>query len=442
MLTRRDLIAGSAASVLAGGSSFAGRRSNSRRQIVFIMVDDLLSVVYNRDRFGVRIIAPNLLRLMSEGVYFSNAFCSTALCKPSRAAIVSGRNPFKTGVHDNATTWADKIDVHSTFPGLLHAAGYRCFMYGKITHSGSGDQITNWTDSGICEEAVHRKPTSTITQDRLTSMDAIRRIRTDLMTSTEPWLLMVGFTGPHWTFGDVPELLSRYPLSQIQPPTWSGDAPPSCFLSEESQLFTDLETSGQLPAYIQGYLADITAMDRELGRLLAAIERSGLEPTIVLTSDHGFSLGDHDIVNKFTLWDEAGRAPVIVKYPGCPVGETIPETVSLLDIAPTLLHRAGIPIPNYMDGTSLLPSITQGRIRTSGAMTTMGDSETNSQHISVSFRDNRYRISRYEPCDEIELYDQIVDPTSQNNLANEPGFETLRDSMLAKLDAKLTQWKN
>lgn len=194
-----------------------------------------------------------------------------------------------------------------------------------------------------------------------------------------------------------------------------------------------LEPSGKVRELIQGYLADVIAMDRQLGRLLNALDTYALNPIVVLTSDHGYSLGHHDALYKFTLWDDAGRAPLVMRYRGCPAGLTIPETVSLLDIAPTFLHRAALNIPDEMDGDSLFPLINNPAVRrTSGAMTTMGE--------SLSFRDNRYRITRYAPGGELELYDQLADPDARDNIADDPAHSALKDAMLAKLEDRYAEW--
>jgi arylsulfatase A-like enzyme len=439
-LSRRELLTGSAATAVTGVAAHARGHVRSRKkiyrdQIVLIMLDDLFSIVYNRDRFGMRLRAPNLFALMDRGVTFTNAFATTALCNPSRTAIISGRNPFKTGVTDNTIPWHDKVDIQSTFPGIMHAAGYRCFIYGKITHGGPDDLPALWVQAGICEEAIKPPIGPWGTRDRAISAAAIHRIHSDLsVNTTDKWLLMVGFMGSHSPFGDVPALLAKFPLNRIIPVDWDGDPKSVCFVGNGG--FGEM-TEDDLKAFIQGYFADIMAMDIEIGRLLNFLDASGVTPTILLASDHGYSLGDHDEVGKFTLWDDADRAPLIVSWPGCPAGMVVPQTVSLIDIGPTSLHQAGITRPSYFDGDSLLPIINQGSIRTSGAMTTMDD--------SVSFRDNQYRITRYAPCAALnqftyELYDQVADPESRNNLFYDSGFESLGDTMLAKLDAKLAQW--
>lgn len=398
---------------------------------VFVIIDDLLSVAYNRTRFGVHIKTPNLNLLMMGGVSFSNAFCSTALCNPSRTSILTGQNPFKTGVHDNVQNWEEHIDPWDTFPGILKTNGWRCFAYGKITHR----NVIIWQTSGICEESY--RPNNGPNCDQLTVDAAINRVTSDLVINTAaPWLMMVGLRGTHSPVGENTDHLAHYPLASITPIDWSGDAPPACGMDGTGQAeFSAMEAGGQVPAFIQGYLADVTAMDAQLGRLMTALDATALKFTLVLCSDHGYSLGDHDTVEKFTLWDEAGRSPLVIRYPNGPVGLKIPETVSLLDIAPTILHRAGIAKPAEVDGLSLMPYIKDPTLkRTNGAMTSMGN--------SVSFRDNRYRVSRYEPCGTIELYDQVADPESRDNLADDPANDTLKATMLAALDAQLAEWTN
>ena len=432
MITRRQVLAGSAAAMLSS-QAWAARHRN----VVMIMIDDLLSVVYNRRKFGLRIRTPYLDRLMAQGVSFSNAFASTALCQPSRTSILSGQNPFRTGILDNTLNWSDAVSPISTFPGIMAANGYRCFMYGKISHRPVADPPL-WQSSGVCVEAKGLGFGDPDPDAGVVNM-AMARLQNDLAPriSEQPWILMLGLIGPHGPMGEFPDFFSWYPLDQLRDQNWTGDQIERACLEPAAQIEADYyqqqKAAGKWPEFIQAYFADITKMDRELGRFMNALDASGVDATVILSSDHGFHLGAHDIMGKFTLWDEAGRSPLVVRYPNCPAGLVIPETVSLLDIGPTILHRVGIPTPARFDGQSLLPFILNPALkRTSGALTTMGE--------AVSYRDNRYRISRYE-CGEIELYDQLSDPDSKNNLADELGYETLRAMMLDKLDRRVARWK-
>ena len=218
MFTRRELLAGSAAAMVAGPA--LAQTAPARRNFVFITIDDLLSVVHSKRRFGLPIRTPYLDRLMAQGVSFSNAFASTALCNPSRTAFVSGMNPFRTGVHDNVTPWEGRIDLRQTFPGILAANGWRGFSYGKLLHWSNQALQT----SGVCEEVI-RHNVNKPQVDSLTVTDAINCIRGKLISSRAPWLLMVGLSGPHAPGGDLPQFLSYYRLESIKPLDWSGDVP-------------------------------------------------------------------------------------------------------------------------------------------------------------------------------------------------------------------------
>lgn len=239
---------------------------------------------------------------------------------------------------------------------------------------------------------------------------------------------------PHGPHGEAVDFLSYYPQSEIVVPQWEGDAPPPGIVPNYDR-YPAIEARGAMPERIQGYLADITAMDRQLGLVLN--ELAGLNYVLILCSDHGLHMGHHDAVAKFTLWDDAARSPLIVYYANVTPGLVIPEPVSLLDIAPSFLQKAGIPKPSQMDGESLIRYINKYPMKrpSRGAMTTMND--------SVSFRSERYRITRYALTDgsySYELYDVVADPDATTNLALDPQNNPLRDALLAKLDAKLAKW--
>lgn len=420
-------------------------RAAGRDQILLISCDDLFDLFYFRSRtapsggplFGVPIRASCILNLATQGVRFSEAHCASPICNPSRAALICGRNPIKTGVHNNTTPWHEAFDLHSTLPGLLNANGYRCSMFGKVTHGGSlagptGNRI--WRDEGICEVVNGAAPNEGETHDQAITRNATGYI-TGSLTQLDKFCMMVGYTGTHMPGPDRPDVLGLFPLDQIIVPEWDGDPPPVC-MGELHEWPTLPELHKK--TLIQAYLADLYAMDREIDRLLTSVRNAGLDPTIILTSDHGFSFGDHGRPGKFTLWNEATRVPLLLKYPGCPAGMVVSEAVSTLDIMPTLLHHAAIPRPSYLDGWSLLPRVINGEPIDSGAMMTRND--------DVSLVYDGYRITRYAPCDasggqyEWELYDQNLDPTSTTNLWDEPGLAAIQAGMLAKFNAKLALW--
>jgi arylsulfatase A-like enzyme len=400
------------------------------RGFLFITIDDLLSVVHHRTRYGVNISTPNLDRLMSRGLTFSNAFCATPLCNPSRTSFLSGLNPFKTRVHDNDTVWWDHVDPWSTFPGRLREAGWRCFMYGKVAHG----SISVWEESGICTEAFRDRTEAGERDDRINTDAAIRRIA---RLGPEPFLLMVGLRSPHAPFDAPAHFYQHYPIGSIDPLDWSGDPPPNPQIAQSQRAaFARLEDAGEVDEYIQGYLASVAVADAQTGRLLSAIEDSGLRPVIILTSDHGYMLGEHDALAKDALWQEACRAPLVARIPGGPQGVRYHDPVSLLDIAPTFMRLARLPVPSGWDGESLTPILADPTVRRGGGALTCVVNELGE---SVSLGETRFRLTRYFDGS-FELYDQKADPLSRNNVAEDPDYVRIRDAMLRRLEARLAQW--
>ena len=181
--------------------------------------------------------------------------------------------------------------------------------------------------------------------DHITTRAAIQALNG--YNGADPLLMMVGLVDPHYPMVSTAKYKNLYPLDEITMPPWKGDEP-SPFVQQflASAALQDMTERGYLEKFIQGYLANITEMDTRLGELLDAVDGSGRDPVIALSSDHGYSLGDHDTLHKFNLWDQAGRAPLIIVDPTAPqAGRTYDGVVSLMDLAPTLLDLAGLPIP-------------------------------------------------------------------------------------------------
>src|SRR5688572_28227718 len=149
---------------------------------------------------------------------------------------------------------------------------------------------------------------------------------------------MVGLHDPHAPWTSARKYLDLYPLGQIVIPQWNGDAvPPYMQQFLNSGELERAKADGSLDNKIQAYLAEISEMDARLGELLDALAISDKNPIIVLWSDHGYSLGDHNHIHKFTLWDQTGRVPFMIFDPRMEYrGVRYSGVVSLLDIAPTL----------------------------------------------------------------------------------------------------------
>ena len=403
------------------------------RNALLISIDDLFTVRIFEKAFGISIHTPNLDRLSEQGLYFENAFCTTALCTPSRTAVLSGRNPFDTGVQTNSQDWQLYVDPMETLPAHFKQAGYNTSSFGKTYPSTPSSLVGSVLDS------QHNQTRELADRDEVTddyvnvhkALDYLSKIK----NQDSPYFMMVGLHDPHGPQTSPPQYYDLYPLDQIVVPKWEGDEPPEYvkqFLNTE-EVQRMLET-GTMEEFIQSYLANISEMDARLGELLDGVKASGTDPIITLYSDHGYSLGDHDHVHKFTLWEQTTQVPLVVYDSRSPAshGVEYEDVVSLIDIGPTLLDMAGLHVPDNWDGSSLAEIVADPTVRSEGkAMTTMFG--------SISLRTNHFRITRYEDGS-FELFHIASDPDNSDNLADDPTYAEAFEAMQVKLFRSAADW--
>jgi arylsulfatase A-like enzyme len=364
------------------------------------------------------------------GVSFSNAFCSTALCNPSRTSILTGQSPFTTGVHDNRDDWTTSVDPAEMLPNFFRQAGYDALAFGKILHvlpPATGLQLFDaYSDHALAPDS------DVLTRDALNVEDAIAALAA--RNDADPLLLMVGLHDPHVPLVSPSQFTDLYPLDEVVLP--DGAEYPD--MPEFVRSFIESGRSpDEIRGFIQRYFTNITEMDARLGTLLDAVEADPeYDPVIALWSDHGYSLGDvdHDHIGKFTLWDETGRTPLIIVDPEAPSssrGVIYDGVVSTLDLAPTLFALAGVPVPASMQGQPLTNILADpSTIREGVALTTMFG--------SVSIRTNDWRYTRYEDGSE-ELFHVATDPENVVNLAGDPAYAAVQGEMRDALIAELAE---
>ncbi len=409
--------------------------------LVMVAFDDLNAFVTAKQLYPGLLQTPNFDRLMNLGVTFENAFSQVALCNPSRASVLSGLNPGQTQIHDNATDWFTRMAPQETLPGVLQDAGYYTVSTGKIFHSlprniatqifdQSSTDSTNWSpESDEFNLVVLPEPESRH-GDYINTSYAVNFLNT--YQGASPFFLSLGLFKPHAPWGVPQEYFDLYPKDQIALPfTQSGD------VNDLPEFIRDLLSddfhqsilaADAWQDVLQGYFASISFADAQLGRLLDAVEASGHsdDTTIVAWSDHGYHLGDKDTWHKFTLWDEAARAPLIIARPNDPnAGETVSQVVELVDIAPTLYGLLDVPPPGPLSGRSLVPFLdAPARTDDGFAITTM--------YGSVSIRTNDFRYTLYEDGSK-ELYDIRLDPNQWTNLADTPALAAVQAQLQGQL---------
>ncbi len=265
---------------------------------------------------------------------------------------------------------------------------------------------------------------------------------------TRPWFCWASFTDPHHPMDPPAPWCDRYAAADVplpehrpgeldgKPPfhrLWTqGLPPPMTWANPGGARLTDRE----LAAMIAGYYGMVAQLDAAIGRVLAALDGSGqAEDTLVLvTTDHGELLGDHQMLFKGPLhYDGLLRVPLIVRGPRVAAGSVAREPVGLIDLVPTILEAASVPVPATVEGRSLAPYLA-GRGDGRTWVLTENDHEMGMRLYLRTVTTDRYVLTRYESSAEIgELYDRAVDPGEFENRWDDPAYAGVRRELSALL---------
>jgi iduronate 2-sulfatase len=398
--------------VAAGTAAMALLRANLakasqiRPNVIFIAVDDLRPEL---GCYGQRLVhSPNIDRLAREGMRFNRAYCQVAICGPSRASLMTGLRPDSAGVVDNVTYFRDTVPDVVTLPQNFRKHGYATLYIGKIYHAMMRDEQKSWS-----RKAVYQKPgyprdvagyqlpeNQTLVKRRREQVkqkygdaapggmacgpatecadvpeDAYQDGRsTDAAVATlrqlkdkKPFFLGVGFHKPHLPFVAPKKYWDLYDPERIDladNPFAPKEAPSvGMHCSFELRVRAGVPKSGPIPDdmarnLIHGYLACVSYVDAQIGRIVDELDRLGLrENTIImLWGDHGWHLGEHALWGKATNFEVATRCPLIVSAPGMKAtGRSSDALVELIDMYPTLCELAGLPVPGHLEGRSFAP---------------------------------------------------------------------------------------
>jgi len=426
---------------LAAESAAPARTPN----VLFIAVDDLNDWVGHLGGHP-NVRTPHLDRLARRGVSFTNAHCAAPACNPSRAALLSGLRPSTTGIYHNHHNWLDTLAQVVTLPEHFRACGYRVLGGGKIFH-GNQNAARFWDEyyqrselppparpyNGLDRAQFDWKALDIPEQDmpdyKLVSW-AIEQLR---RPHDKPLFLAVGIVKPHLPWYVPKKYFDMYPRDRITLPTVPDDdlddVPPiGRRMANPEGDHRAVVSSGQWRDAVQAYLATITFVDDQVGRLLDALDRSPMagNTVIVLWGDHGWHLGEKHHWRKFTLWEEATRAPLIIVAPGVArPGGLCPRPVDFLSVYATLADVCGLPVPQHVQGPSLRPLLENPMAQWNRmALTTHGRGEH-------AVRSDQWRYIRYHDGTE-ELYDHAADPMEWHNIA--------ADSKHAELKRQMSTW--
>lgn len=440
---------------LAGWPASPARAQQADRppNVLFIIADDM-----NNDlgTYGHPIVqSPNLDRLAERGVRFDRAYVQLPLCSPSRSSLLTGMRPDSVRIYDLKTHFRETVPDVITLPQLFRRNEYFTARVGKVFHMGVPSEIGT---SGLDDPASWDEVVNPIGRDKqdeqsITNETPKRGLgsalawridpgpdeeQTDGKVATEairlleenrdrPFFLAVGFFRPHSPYVAPKKYFDLYPLETIPAP-----ADPTQDLKDipEAALWVRPPNWGlgddAMRRATRGYYAAISFTDAQVGRVLDALERLGLEENtiVVFWGDHGYSLGEHGQWMKQNLFEEVARAPFIIAAPGLAAGEATARTVEVLDLYPTLADLAGLPAPERVQGRSLRPLLTTPEAPwPHAAYTQTPRRRGESKFFGRSVRTERWRYTEWDEGRRgVELYDHATDPEERTNLADDPRY--------------------
>ncbi|MFZ2639935.1 MAG: sulfatase [Verrucomicrobiia bacterium] len=360
--------------------------AEKRPNVLFVLCDDL-----RWDCLGCAghpcLKTPNIDRLAAEGVRFQNAFCTTSLCSPSRASILSGVYAHRHGVVNNFTEYPTSF---VSFPMRLQAAGYDTAYIGKwhmgedndaprpgfnwfVTHKGQGKYFdTEFCINGLRRETPKGYYTHVVTD---MALDWLKRSH-----DGKPWMLMLGHKAPHSFYFPESKYSNVFTNVEVKYPdtafhldgqpawikerlyTWHGIYGP---LFEWRKKFPDdrPEAVKDFAAMTRAYWATILSVDDSVGRLAQFLRDSGqLDNTLVVfMGDNGLLNGEHGMVDKRTMHEPSIRIPLIARYPkSLPPSRVVQQQTLTVDVAPSILELCGTPPLKSIHGRSWVKLVRDG----------------------------------------------------------------------------------
>jgi iduronate 2-sulfatase len=467
--------------------------TKQKPNVLFIAVDDLRPQL---NCYGAsRMHTPNIDRLAQKGTLFQRAYCQQAVSAPSRNSLLTGLRPDALGIYDLATFFRTKVPDVITLPENFRMNGYQTETIGKIFHTSHGnkDDARSWSVpswdlrkiKGSVEKITHGDTTGLESDyprvnnvqlpyycsdapeenmsDAIISRIGVERIKA-LKDTT--FFLAVGFYKPHLPFvaprkywdlydpDDIiipdrkhPEGMSPYALISS---TSAGEVKSYYGIPQNGLL--DDETSRKL---IHAYYAAVSMIDAQVGKLLNALEETGLAENtiIILWGDHGWKLGEYGAWAKHSNMEFDTNAPLIISAPGYRDGTRTSSLSEFTDIYPTLCDLAALSKPGHLEGKSLLPILKNPKASVHEVAISQyprGKSlgyDNKLEIMGYSMRTDKYRYTRwrkYENPDEIidiELYDHSGGKLAKENLARKPGFKKKVDKLDKQLTRELSRYK-
>jgi arylsulfatase A-like enzyme len=479
----------------------------ARPNVLFIAVDDL------RPELGcygsVHIKSPHIDQLAQDGILFTQAHCQSAVCNPSRASLLTGLRPDTLKVWDLQSNFRDHKPEAITLPQVFKQNGFHSVGIGKIFHNIIPDD-QSWSEPKLHingypfdPDAVYRSErgieyienrkaqiTANGQQDRYLdrlgewyikamacempdvpddayfdgaqTTVALEKLA-KLKTMGKPFFFAVGYYRPHLPFNvpkkywdlydraEIPLAKNRY-VPQNAPPMAINNLRELRGYSDFKHVVHPFQASlaeQESRVLKHGYLASVSFIDAQVGRLLEGLKRLKLDDNtiVILWGDHGWKLGEHGSWCKMTNYEVDTRAPLIISSPATR-GKSIRthRLVEFVDIYPTVCDMAGILIPDGLEGTSAVPLFSEPERPWKTAVFSQFLREgiwvapDGLEYMGYSIRSERYRYVEWhcwptQKLAAVELYDHQNDPSEDVNIAGDVQHAETLETLAAALKA-------
>lgn len=445
--------------------------------IVFIFTDDHAYQAVSAYNHAAKLLAtPNIDRIAKQGMRFDRCVVPNSICGPSRATVLTGKYSHKNGFYRNGNRFDG---TQPTFPKMLQAAGYQTAMIGKWHLASDPTGFDHWhilPGQGLYYNPPMIRDGERVKHEGYTT-DLIADFSIDWLKNrdkSKPFLLMSQHKAPHREWNPALRHLGfdndrRYPepdtlfddysgrgdavakqdmtiaktmtprdLKLVPPPdlneeqrkVWDQYYEPRNKAFREAKLEGEELVRWKYNRYMHDYLGTIKAVDEAVGKLLDYLDAEGLADNtiVVYASDQGFYLGEHGWFDKRWIFEESLRTPCLIRWPGViKPGSVNRDIVSNLDFAPTFLEAAGLPIPEDVQGASMVP-ILKGQTPPNWRKSFYyhyyefpGPHDV-AKHYGVVT--DRYKLVHYyEPqYDYWELFDRVADPSEMRSVYADPKY--------------------
>jgi len=419
---------------------FSCEKKDNKPNVLFILADDLRADALGC--YGNKIIkTPNIDRLAENGVLFTNSYIMGghhgAISAPSRAMLLSGKYLFNV---------YDKLDGVLTIPAHFASYGYQTFGTGKWHNEKTAFErsfqkgknvflggMSDHFNIPLCEKGEDGKLTQPVAKKGYSTdffteaaLDFLNNHRTE--NKGHPFFCYIAFTAPHDPYSPRPDFIDRYSPDSIQLPGNFMPLHPFAFddlTVRDENLLSWPRQETMVKMVLADYYGLIEHLDKRIGDIISTLKKNRLyrNTIIVFTSDNGLAVGSHGLLGKQNLYEHSMRVPLIISGPGILEGKKMEAFAYLFDLFPTLSELCGLPLPDGIDGQSLLPVI-------SGKVKEIRSSVFTAYRNTIrAVRNNEWKLIRYPARDFTQLFNLKNDPLELVNLSNDTTFDLVKEQL-------------